>query len=307
MEAPLTHGITVPIITPLDDAERVDEGALRRAIAYLLGAGVHGIFAMGSTGEAVALPEREWRRGIEIILDEVDGTVPVLAGVSMPSTSLAIERLRSAQRLGVAAAVATLPYFFRLNRAEIVGHYREVTAVAAIPVYAYDSPLTKMSFDEEIVGELFAMEPIVGLKDSSNNFTQFQKLVARFSGQGYYFFQGNETMLAHSLFAGASGGVLGLANVAPALCVDLFDACQAREFETAYALQRKLVSLHYISRVASNPLNGVKYATSLLGLGSERLARPLAPLDPAQKAFVKRKLQELGLLEMSSSPSDNQP
>ena len=147
-----------------------------------------------------------------------------------------------------------------------------------------------------MVGELFALEPIVGLKDSSNDFTLFQKLVARYKDDAFAIFQGNETMLAHSLFAGASGGVLGLANIAPKLCVAVYEACKSHEYERAYALQRRLVSLHYISRISSSPLAAVKYATSLLGLGSERACRPFRRLTPEQQNLVQSKLKELDLL-----------
>jgi len=297
MKGPLDGGIVVPIITPLDEAERIDEPALRRAVDHLLAGGVHAIFAMGTTGESVALTDGEWRRGIEIVLDQAHGRAPVLAGIAAPGTRAAIERLHAVERLGVAAAVSHLPFYYRLDRDEIIGHYRELVAAAAIPIYAYDMPLTKMSFTEEIVAELSRMEMLAGLKDSSNDFTLFQKLVARFEDASFRVFQGNETMLAHSLFAGASGGVLGLGNVAPRLCVALYQACRSGAYQQAYALQRKLVSLHYISRVAPNPLTGVKCATSLLGLGSDRMTSPMRPLNESQKGFVRTRLQELGLLE----------
>jgi 4-hydroxy-tetrahydrodipicolinate synthase len=296
MNLPVTGGIVVPIITPLDEAECVDEPAMRRAVNHLLAGGVHGIFAMGTTGEFATLAEEEWRRGIEIVIDEVGGRVPVLAGVSGAGTHVTVQHLREAQGMGADAAVAALPYYFRVGEEEMVSHYRQLADATSVPIYAYNTPLTKMTFTEQVVGELFALEPVVGLKDSSNNFTLFQKLVARFDSESFAIFQGNETMIGHSLFAGASGGVLGLGNVAPRLCVDLYEACKAREYERAYGLQRKLVSLHRISRISPSPLTAVKYATSLLGLGSDRATQPFKGLTPEQKGLVKSKLEELDLL-----------
>ena len=296
MLSPLREGVIVPVITPLDEQEHIDEPAMRKAVNHLLDAGVHGVFAMGTTGEFAGLSKQEWARGIEIVIDEARGRAPVLAGVGAPGTMLAVQLLQEAQRLGADAAVSNLPYYFRLDQDEMVAHYQELATASAIPIYAYDISLTKMSFNEALVERLAAMYLIVGLKDSSGNFTQFQKLVARFDSDRFSIFQGNETMIAHSLFAGASGGVLGLGNVAPRLSVELYEACKRRDYEMAYGLQRKLVSLHYISRVTSKPLTAVKYATSLLGLGSDRTMKPLSPLTPEQKEFVRSKMQELELL-----------
>ena len=295
MRAPVASGIVVPVITPFDTEEHIYEIALRRVVEYVLVNGVHGLFAMTSTGESVALSDREWARGIDIISQQANGRVPVLAGVSAAGTGLAIARAQEAERLGVDGIVSTLPFYYRLERNEMVDHYRELANATHLPIYAYDMPLTKMSFSEEMVADLVGIDRIVGLKDSSNDFTLFQKLVARFSGR-LSMFQGNETMIAHSLFAGAGGGVLGLANVAPRLCADLFEACATRNYERAYVLQRRLVSLHYISRVGPNPLTGVKCAMELLGFGSDRMTRPMRPLSPAQKEIVRHWLVKLELI-----------
>jgi 4-hydroxy-tetrahydrodipicolinate synthase len=290
------EGIFVPVITPIDEQERVDEPAMRKTVNHVLEGGIHAVFAMGSTGECTTLIDAAWRRGIETVIDEVGGRVPVLAGISAPGTQTAIQRLEVVQSLGADMAVATLPYYYRLNEDEMVNHYRALAEATCIPIYAYNMPLTKMTFTEQVVGELVALETIVGYKDSSSDFTLFQKLVARFDNADFSIFQGNETMLAHSLFAGASGGVVGLGNIAPRLCVELYETCREREYENAYALQRRLVSLHRITGISSSSLSVIKYATSLLGLGSDRATKPFNPLTRGQKERVESTLRELDLL-----------
>ena len=296
MKAPIAEGIIVPIVTPIDDEERVDEPAMRRVVRHVLDGGVHGIMAMGTTGESTSLTEEEWKRGIKIILDEVGGRVPVLGGVLAPGTGLAIRRLHEAERLNVAGVVASLPFYFKLTDGEIVDHYRALAQASSIPLYAYNIGLTKMEFGAEVVSELVPLDAFVGLKDSTSNFTVFQKLVARFASDSFCMFQGNETMLSHSLFIGGSGGVNGLANLVPGLCVAIFNACKSRQYEEAYRLQRKLTLLQDIGRLTPTSLVGQKYALSLLGLCSERVTKPLRPLTREHRAFIKAKLQELGIL-----------
>jgi len=296
VKAPVNEGIVVPIITPLDSEERVDEPAMRRTVNFLVEGGVHGIFTMGSTGEFASLSEREWRRGVEIVVDETQGRVPVLAGVSTPGTRTTLTRLEEVQRLGANAAVSILPYYFMLDEEEMFDYYRQLSEASSIPVYAYNTGLTKMYYTRELVARLTTLEHMVGYKDSSGNFTLFQELVARHDNESFRIFQGNELTLVTSLFIGAHGAVAGLGNVAPRLCVDLFEACKRRDYDASLCLHRKMLILHRICRLNPSIVAHLKYAMSLYGLGSEQCARPLKPVPPEQKEIVRTTMQELGLL-----------
>jgi 4-hydroxy-tetrahydrodipicolinate synthase len=296
MKAPVDEGIVVPIITPLDEQERVDAPALRRTVDFLIQGGVHGIFTMGSTGEFASLSQTEWRRGVETAIDAAGGRVPVLAGVTTPGTRTTLERLEEVQRLGADAAVAILPYYFMLDEEEMFDYYRQLSEASSIPVYAYNTGLTKMYYTRELVARLATLERIVGYKDSSGNFTLFQELVARHDNECFRIFQGNELTLVTSLFVGAHGAVAGLGNVAPRLCVDLFEACKRRDYDASLCLHQKMLTLHRICRLNPSIVAHIKYAMSLYGLGSERCARPLKPVPPEQKEIVRATLQELDLL-----------
>jgi 4-hydroxy-tetrahydrodipicolinate synthase len=155
---------------------------------------------------------------------------------------------------------------------------------------------TKMLYSRELVARLATLERITGYKDSSGNFTLFQELVACHDNERFRIFQGNELTLVHSLFIGAHGAVAGLGNVAPRLCVDLFETCKRRDYETAFALHQQMLTLHHICRLNPSIVAHIKYATSLLGLGSERCTRPLKPVPVEQKEIVRSTLQALGLI-----------
>jgi 4-hydroxy-tetrahydrodipicolinate synthase len=296
MDTLAMEGVVVPIVTPLDEDECVDEAGMRKAVNYMVERGIHGIFVLGTTGEGPALTAREWPRAVQIVVEETRGRVPVLAGISAPGTRLALERLYEVQRLGADAAVATVPYYQGLREEEIITHYRALSDAASIPVYGYNTGQGGMYFNLNIVAALASMKHIAGFKDASGNFTMFQHFVSKYDRDDFSIMQGNETMLAASVFAGGSGAVASLANLAPRLCVDIFEASKARDYERAFALQRKLLSLSELYRVSPSVISAFKYATSLLGLGSERSIKPFSAVTPAEKEAVRAKLQELGLL-----------
>src|SRR3979411_937496 len=105
-------GIFVPMLTPLSADERVDEASLRRLVDFLIGAGVHGIWAMGTTGEFAALPRATRARGVAATVDQVAGRVPVVANIGDSSTALALRHARHAVEAGADALACTpAPYY----------------------------------------------------------------------------------------------------------------------------------------------------------------------------------------------------
>ena len=294
------EGIIVPLVTPLNRDGSLDTHSLRAITRHVLAGGVAGLFVLGSTGEFPLLCPEDRPRIIATVLEETQGRVPVLAGVSAPGTAQALTYCREAEALGVAAVVATAPYYYRLHDAvEGYQHFRAIAEGTALPVFLYNIPqFTQMSLALDTVQRLAELLNVVGMKDSSSDFTYFARLCLRLkrdrSRLGLY--QGNECHLLASLALGAAGGVSGLGNVAPQLVVQLWRAFQAGDFAQAKEAQEKIVSLFDIARLGPNAIPAIKAALSELGLCSPQVASPLQPLDDDQRAQVRIKLEELALL-----------
>ena len=75
-------GIFTPNLVPLDQRGEINESELRRYVDWLIDRGVHGLYPNGSTGEFTRFTVEERRRIVEIIADQVDGRVPLLAGAA---------------------------------------------------------------------------------------------------------------------------------------------------------------------------------------------------------------------------------
>ena len=142
MKAARPGGVVVPMITPLDDDECVDERTFRRGIRRLLDSGVHCIFVGGSAGEGPLLTAREWERMVSIAADEVDGAVPLLGGAIDTSTRRIIEKIRLLSNLGFPYCVVTPTYYITLRaEEEYVRLFGECAAAAdGTEIIAYNIP-----------------------------------------------------------------------------------------------------------------------------------------------------------------------
>jgi 4-hydroxy-tetrahydrodipicolinate synthase len=283
------HGIVPPLVTPLNADETVDEPGLRRLVRYALKAGVHGVFALGSTGEFAALPDEERKKAAEIVVSEVAGAVPVFVGTGGAGTRLAIRQAQMAQQAKADALVVLLPYYYRTVSAEEQHrHFETVIKNSDLPVLLYNIPqLTKDVLSLEVVEMLRENPRVAGMKDSSEDFEYFQALM-KMAGASFRLFQGSEALAGASLLMHAHGAVLGIANLAPGLCVNLYNAAKQENAEEVRRSQNILNELRRIYHVeGSTPIGSLKEALSMIGICQPYTTSPLARPSAAARARIE--------------------
>ncbi len=293
-------GIIPPLITPLTEDRRLDEAGLRRVVGHVLGAGVHGVFVMGSSGEFPFFDREDRRRIIEAVVGEVAGRVPVFAGISDSGTELAARNAEDAEAAGADALVLTVPYYFKaFGDEDIRVHYRHAAGMTGLPLVMYNIPQTvKTMIGVDVIAELAEEGTVRAVKDSSTDFTHFQKLLSRMSGMpGFRIFQGSEFQAASSILMGAHGGVLGIANIAPALCVQLYEAAARGDAAGSRELQRRVASLAGIFAAGRSAAASMKAAASILGLCGPTVCLPLPEATPEVRGRIHRVLVECGVID----------
>ena len=286
-------GIVPPIATPLTADEGVDEGGLRRLVRHVLQGGVHGIFALGTTGEFAALTDEERRKVAEIVISEVAGKVPVFVGTGAPSTKLAITQGKMAEEVGADAIVALLPYYYSLNSLEEqVEHFESLLKETSLPVLLYNIPqCTKHNLRLDVVEKMREHPQVVGIKDSSENYPYFRTLL-HMAGAAFRVFQGSEALAGSSLLMRANGAVLGIANLAPRLCVALWDAAQKDDAAAVREIQHTLDQLNKIYFFeGTSSVGGLKAALSMIGICQPYVTRPLAPASPSARARIEAEVK----------------
>ncbi len=295
------RGIIPPMVTPLLDRDSLDVAGLERLIEHILAGGVHGLFILGTTGEAPSLSYRLRFELIERVCAQVNQRVPVLVGITDTSFVESVNIARKASDAGAQAVVLAPPYYFPAGQAELLEYLRHLTAELPLPLFLYNMPrYTKAIFEPETVRAASDINGIVGLKDSSGDMVYFHRLQSLLKDRpDFTLLMGPEELLAEAIFLGAHGGVCGGANLLPQLYVDLYHAACSRDVSAAGALHSRVMrissTIYSVGRYESSFLKGLKCALSCLGICSDFLAEPFHRFRAAERDIIRRHLEELGI------------
>jgi 4-hydroxy-tetrahydrodipicolinate synthase len=296
------RGVITAMVTPLDEDLALDEKALERLIEHLIGGGVHGLFILGTTGEAPNLPYRIREGLIEQSCKLARSRVPVLVGISDTSYQDALRMAAKAYECGAFAVVAAPPYYFQVGQADLLHYFKRLAAESPLPLFLYNAPLnTHHWLDIATVISAAGEANIAGLKDSGLNMGYFHSVregVRQFSD--FTLLVGPDDLMAEAVLFGAHGGMAGGSNVWPRLFVELYEAAAAHDVKRTAALQQQAVQFGAgVYRAAdhpANPVRGLKSALSLLGICGTDLTLPLRPYSSEERARVQKYLRSVDVL-----------
>lgn len=284
-------GIVPPVITPVNRDDSVDEAAFCKVLRYLIDSGVNGVFIGGSAGEGPLLTMREWTRMMEIAYDEVGDRVPLLGGAMETSTARVLEKVERLASIGYRYYVVN-PTFYIKQTAD--GEYFRLFGACkehdnGMELVAYNiPPYSQNNIPVEALAEMARRGWLKYCKDSAGSLEYLKRLIAAAEGTPLRVLTGDEFKAAESLRAGAVGVVPGCANYEPATYVLLYQAVKNGDDQAARQASERILALgDNLTRAGSCWLSGIKYAMSVLGMGSGETIAPIGPLTPEQKAKVE--------------------
>ncbi len=289
------------MITPLLGRDELDIAGLERLVEHILKGGVHGLFILGTSGEAPSLSYRLRRELIDRVSRQVNGRVPLLVGVTDTSFVEAVNLSRHAAGAGAHAVVTAAPFYFPLGQPELIEGITALTDALPLPVFLYNMPqMTKVVFETETLRHLLQVERIIGVKDSSGDRAYFARLLAVAKERPEWsVLVGPEHLMVEAVRNGGQGGVNGGANVWPQLLVQLYQAASSGDAAALDRLQPQLATLDGIYRVgrhASAVIKGMKCSLSLLGICSDFMAEPFVRFREPERQQVQAVLRKCGLL-----------
>jgi 4-hydroxy-tetrahydrodipicolinate synthase len=306
------HGIIPPVITPLNDRDVLDVAGLQRLVEHMLAGGVHGLFVLGSSGEAPSLSYATRRELITRVCEQVNHRVPVVVGITDTSITESLTLANHAADAGADAVVAAPPFYFPADPPELLEYYQHLNADLSLPLILYNMPgLTKVNITIDTVEKLMAEPNIVGIKDSSCNMMYYQKLLKLAPKRdGWFTLIGPEELLCESVMQGGNGGVNGGANLAPRLYVETYQAVIDQQFDKALVIQKKILqlgdALYGVGKHVSSCVKGIKCALSLLGICDDYMADPLHRFREAERKVVMQQIDTLAqadVLDLSQYPN----
>ncbi|MGH9469980.1 MAG: dihydrodipicolinate synthase family protein [Terriglobia bacterium] len=289
------RGVFTPMITPFSARGKLDEGAFRANLRFLSASGISGVLVAGSTGEAPHLTIPERLRLIDIARASVKPPQVLIAGAGLESTAHTIELSREAAQRGADAVLLLPPAYYKpaLRPDVLAAHFGAVADGVRVPTLIYSIPqYTGYRMDVEMLGRLARHPNVVGLKESSGDFS-FVQAILRKVPRNFSVFAGAAPVLIDALNAGAAGGILGQSNFAPSLCAAIYEAFRAGVLESAERLHQRLMILATEITVAWG-IPGIKAAVDLAGGrgGAPRL--PLMPVNGAARRKIAAALKRAG-------------
>jgi len=292
-------GIIVPMVTPLLDQDTLDTPGLERLIEHILVGGIHGLFILGTTGEAPSLSYRLRKDLIERTCRQVAGRVPVMVGITDTAFTESVHLAGLAEKSGADAVVLAPPYYFPAGQPELLEYIGHLAPKLPLPLFLYNMPShTKLFFEPDTVRQAAEIPNVVGLKDSSANMIYFHRLQGYLKNRpAFSLLVGPEELLGETVLLGGHGGVTGGANMFPKLYVDLYTAAAARDLDRVETLHRTVMrissTLYSVGKYSSSYLKGVKCALSCMGICSDFLAEPFHRFKETERNQIQSYLNEI--------------
>ncbi len=288
-------GLGTALITPFRKDGSVDEGAVKRLVRRQIDAGGHFVSPCGTTGEAPTLSHAEKLRVVELVVEEANGQVPVLAGAGGYDTREVIALARDLERVGVDGLLSVTPYYNKPTQEGLYQHYKAIAEGTPLAIMLYNVPgRTGVNIDVNTVVRLSDLANIVAVKEASGNVVQMAEIIAAVP-EDFLLLSGDDPLAVAAMAIGGRGLVSVTSNAAPAEMTQIIELAEKGDFAGARRLHSWLLPFIQVNFVESNPIP-VKAAMAAMGLIEETYRLPLVPPSTAARDKIMKVLQALKLL-----------
>ena len=297
MEKLSLNGVFPPIVTSFDEKGEIAYDKMVANIKKWNQHSLKGMVVFGSNGEYPYLTSDEKLSVLETVIKTSRDDMVIIAGTGCESTRETIEMTNQAAKKGAHAALVLTPNYYTeaMNQIVLTNHFKMVADYSDIPILIYNVPkFTGINTPVSMIAELSGHPNIIGIKDSTGNVSQLAELLEQTS-DNFQTLVGTAGALMGALALGCAGGVMALANIAPAECVTLQELVAKGNFDAAAKLQRRLAPVNTAITVTYG-VAGLKAAMDMLGYygGPPRL--PMLPASSEAKEKIRNLLSTAGLI-----------
>ena len=295
MKNTVFKGYATAMVTPMTTTG-VDYDTLERFIEFQIENGIHGLVAVGTTGESATLSPEERKAVIRFTVKQVNGRVPVIAGCGTNNTEHVLDFTKSACDDGADAILAVTPYYNKATQGGLIAHYSAVADASEKPVILYNVPSrTGCNMLPDTVATLAQHEKICGIKEASGNMAQVVEILAK-CGDKIDLYSGEDALTVPMMAMGGVGCISVLSNVMPKESAQLANKFFAGDLAGAAQLQKDVLGLVNALFCEVNPIPA-KAAVGAMGFGEEHLRLPLTPMEPKNRERLFGEMRRLGVLK----------
>ena len=285
-------GIIPPIVTPFTADGDVDEQAFRGVVRFMVKKKVHGICVGGSSGEGHTYTAEEFKRLNEIACEEVNGAIPVVAGIIVNSTRDAIARAASIAHLPIAGLQVTpVHYVFKPDEDATYRHFKALSESTKFPVIIYNVVPWNYLSPALLVRIMKDMPGVIGVKQSAGDLKLMADLLINLP-KGKKVYSAVDALLYPSFALGAHGTIAANPAAVPGVCINLWNAVQAGDHEKAREIHEALLRFWNTIAFDNLPAN-IKFSLSLQGCPTGLPRMPMPATTPEQAANIRREMDHV--------------
>jgi 4-hydroxy-tetrahydrodipicolinate synthase len=288
-------GVGTALITPFTKDGSLDESAIKRLARRQIDGGVHFLSPCGTTGEAPTLSHRDKLRVVELVVEEANGRVPVLAGAGGYDTREVIELARDMERVGADGLLSVTPYYNKPTQEGLYQHFKAIAESVRIPIVLYNVPTrTSVNMSVETTLRLSEIPNIVATKEAAMNAEHWSTIVSS-AREGFHLLSGDDPLTVAAMAVGGKGVVSVASNEAPAEMAQIVELCEKNDYAAARKLHHWLYPLIQVNFIETNPIP-CKAAMAAMGLIEESYRLPMVAPSSMAREKIMRVLQQLKML-----------
>jgi 4-hydroxy-tetrahydrodipicolinate synthase len=289
------EGVFTALITPFNKDESIDEEALRELVEYQITEGISGLVPMGTTGESPTLSHGEHIRVIELVIDQAQGKVPVIAGTGSNSTQEAVELTVQAMECGADASLQVAPYYNKPSQEGFYRHFTKVADAVDIPIIVYNIPgRSGKNIENETMLRLAEHPNIMGVKEASGSIPQIMDLVMK-KPDDFSVLSGDDNLAFPIVTAGGKGVISVASNIIPGRMVKFIETGLSNKLAEFRTMHYELLPFFKGVFFDTNPIP-IKYALFKKKMIKEVYRLPICPMSDDTKKKMDKVLKDTGII-----------
>ena len=288
-------GMGVALITPFKEDESVDYDALMRMVDYLLQNNADFLCVLGTTAETPTLTEEEKKTIKKMVIDRVNGRIPILLGVGGNNTRAIVETLKNDNFTGVDAILSVVPYYNKPSQEGIYQHYKAIAEATTLPIVLYNVPgRTGVNMTAETTLRIAReFKNVTAVKEASGNITQMDDIIKN-KPANFNVISGDDGITFPLITLGAVGVISVIGNAFPREFSRMVRLALAGDYDSARTIHHSFTELFSLLFIDGNPA-GAKSMLNAMGFIENKLRLPLVPTRITTFEKIRDVLRQLSI------------
>lgn len=283
-------GVIPALITPFSKDESINEKGLRDLVEHLIKKGVNGLYLTGSTGEGFLMTPDERKQVVTMVVDQVDGRIPLMVHVGAIGTRISIELAQHAEKAGADVISSVPPFYWKFSDDSIYKYYKEITSSTNLPMVVYNIPLAGLvGFDQ--IKRFAEIDGVEGIKFTATTHFEIMRMKEEI-GKDFMIYSGCDEMSLSGLSFGADGLIGSFYNLMPEVFIRIYKAMEAKDYKSAEE-QQMIANALIVHCTTGNYVGMMKRALTWMGIDGGYCRSPFINITKSEEEQLKKDFKKI--------------